>query len=70
MSGQDDVGSNLLGQSVVPDLMRVYESLTQSSTPHTATAAGGSAAASASPTAAATSPSDVGSQEDDPSTMP
>ena len=72
MSGQDDVGSNLLGQSVVPDLMRVYESLTQSSTPHPAAAAGGSAAAaaSASPTAAATSTSDVGSQEDDPSTMP
>jgi len=28
------VDSNLLGQSVVPDLMKVYESLTQSSTPH------------------------------------
>ena len=50
MSGQDDVGSNLLGQSVVPDLMRVYESLTQSSTPHPAAVAGGS---TASPVAAA-----------------
>ena len=62
MSGQDDVGSNLLGQSVVPDLMRVYESLTQSSTP--------SSPAAASPAAAATLTSAVGSPEDDPLTVP
>ena len=34
------IGSNL-GQSVVPDLMKVYESLTQSSTPHAPGGAGG-----------------------------
>lgn len=62
MSGPDDVGSNLLGQSVVPDLMRVYESLTQSSTP--------SSTAAASPAAAATLTSAVGSPEDDPLTVP
>ena len=34
VGGTHLVDSNLLGQSVVPDLMKVYESLTQSSTPH------------------------------------
>ena len=72
MSGQDDVGSNLLGQSsVVPDLMRVYESLTQSSTPQPAAAAGGSTASPvAAASAAAAAAAAVESQEDDPSTMP
>jgi len=71
MSGEADAagasaasGSLNLGQSVVPDLMKVYESLTQSSTPHAAAAAtaaatfaattdDGNASSSTSPSAAA-----------------